>query len=45
MNADQLRKDADTLDICQKAILADIHVEDQKEGVTEEEINNRSTKT
>ena len=39
MNADQLRKDADTLDICQKAILQ-TYMSKTKEGVTEEEINN-----
>ena len=39
MNADQLRKDADTLAICQKAILQ-TYMSKTKEGVTEEEINN-----
>lgn len=38
MNADQLRKDADTLDICQKAIIQ-TYMSRAKEGVTEEQIN------
>ena len=39
LNADQLRKDADTLDTCQKAILQ-TYMSKAKEGVTEEMINN-----
>lgn len=45
LNADQLRKDADTLDICQKAIVQ-TYMSRTKEGVTEEQINdlvNRET--
>lgn len=38
LNADQLRKDADTLDICQKAIVQ-TYMTRAKEGVTEEQIN------
>lgn len=38
MNADDLRKDADTLDQCQKAITA-TYMTRAKEGVTEEQIN------
>jgi ATP-dependent Clp protease, protease subunit len=38
MNADQLRKDADTLDTCQKSIL-NTYMTKVKEGVTEEQIN------
>lgn len=38
MNADDLRKDADTLDICQKAIL-NTYMTKAKEGVTEDQIN------
>ncbi len=38
MNADQLRKDADTLDACQKAILQ-TYMTKAKEGVTEEVMN------
>lgn len=38
LNADQLRKDADNLDSCQKAILQ-TYMGKAKEGVTEEEIN------
>ncbi len=37
MNADDLRKDADTLDQCQKAIVA-TYMTKTKDGVTEEEI-------
>lgn len=39
MNADQLRKDADTLDICQKAILQ-AYMTKAKTGIEEETINN-----
>ena len=39
MNADELRKDADILDVCQKSILS-IYMDNVKEGITEEEINN-----
>ena len=39
MNADQLRKDADTLDICQKSILQ-TYMSKAKEGITEDQINN-----
>lgn len=38
MNADELRKDAELLDTCQKAIL-NTYMNKVKEGVTEEEIN------
>lgn len=38
MNADQLRKDADMLDICQKAIVQ-TYMSKVKDGVTEEQIN------
>lgn len=38
MNADQLRKDADMLDICQKAILQ-TYMSKTKEGITEETID------
>lgn len=38
MNADQLRKDADVLDTCQKSI-SSIYMDNVKEGVTEDEIN------
>lgn len=38
MNADQLRKDADTLDQCQKAILQ-TYMTKVKDGITEEKIN------
>ena len=38
MNADELRKDADTLDTCQKSI-ASIYMDNVKEGVTEDKIN------
>lgn len=38
LNADQLRKDADTLDNCQKAILQ-TYMSKAKEGVTEDQIN------
>lgn len=39
LNADQLRKDADMLDICQKAIVQ-TYMSKVKDGVTEEQINN-----
>ncbi|MBY6898001.1 Clp protease ClpP [Clostridium botulinum] len=39
LNADELRKEADTLDICQDSI-RNIYMENVKEGITEEEINN-----
>ena len=39
MNADELRKDADVLDTCQKSI-SSIYMDNVKEGITEEEINN-----
>lgn len=39
LNADQLRKDADTLDICQKTIVQ-TYMSKVKDGVTEEQINN-----
>lgn len=38
MNADQLRKDADMLDICQKAIVQ-TYMSKAKDGITEEQIN------
>lgn len=38
MNADELRKDADTLDTCQKSIL-NTYMTKVKDGVTEEQIN------
>lgn len=38
MNADQLRKDADTLDICQKAIVQ-TYMSKAKERITEEQVN------
>ena len=38
LNADELRKDADTLDHCQKSIVQ-TYMERAKEGVTEQEIN------
>lgn len=38
MNADQLRKDADMLDVCQKAIVQ-TYLSHAKEGVTEEQLN------
>ncbi|MBO5461163.1 MAG: Clp protease ClpP [Ruminococcus sp.] len=38
LNADQLRKDADTLDICQKAIVQ-TYMSRAKEGITEDQIN------
>lgn len=38
MNADDLRKDADMLDICQKSIL-NTYMTKAKEGVTEQQIN------
>ncbi len=38
LNADQLRKDADTLDICQKAIVQ-AYMAKAREGVTEETVN------
>lgn len=38
LNADELRKDADTLDVCQKSIV-NIYMDNVKEGVTEEKIN------
>lgn len=38
MNADELRKDADALDSCQKAIV-NIYMSKVKEGVTEDKIN------
>ena len=38
MNADELRKDADTLDHCQNSIVQ-TYMERAKDGVTEQEIN------
>lgn len=38
LNADELRKDADTLDYCQKSIVQ-TYMERVKDGVTEQEIN------
>lgn len=38
LNADDLRKQADTLDICQDSI-RNIYMENVKEGITEDEIN------
>lgn len=39
MNADELRKDADMLDSCQKAIVQ-VYMNKVKDGVTEETVNN-----
>lgn len=40
LNADELRKDADTLDICQKTIL-NTYMTKVKDGITEDEINDK----